>query len=321
MRTQPSALARLAVALVACGALAWSSSRPPEPQLAEPSAIRADFALRHGDVTSRLRIQTASLLPGETLDLSALDRTGGLIPIRVAAAPGLERRGANHLRFRADGRPGLRSFEIRTSDAREAITLNVFIEVPRTRAAALNGYAIGRYPTNDPNSAPPRGFIEVTRANLDTPVSPHFRVGDFLCKQSGDFPKYLVLDPRLPAKLEALLDRARAAGLRADTLTVMSGYRTPAYNRAIGNSTTFSRHVWGAGADVFIDANHDGRMDDLNGDGVVDQRDAAVLYALADALDRAPSEDWTVGGASAYRATDEHGPFVHVDVRGRAARW
>src|SRR5262249_43427996 len=82
-----------------------------------------------------------------------------------------------------------------------------------------------------------------------------------------------------------------------------------------------SRHLFGAGADVFVDANHDGRMDDLNGDGVVDQRDAAVLYALADALDRAPSEDWTVGGASAYRATDAHGPFVHVDVRGRAARW
>ena len=321
MRPQPPALTKLAVALAACSALAWSTSRAPAPQLAEPSAIRADFALRRGDVTSRLRIQTASLLPGETLDLSAVDRTGGLIPIRVADAPGLERRGANHLRFRADPRPGLRSLEIRTPGAREAITLNVFIEVPRTRAAALNGYAIGRYPTSNPDSAPPRGFIEVTGANLDTPVSPHFRLGDFLCKQSGGFPKYLVLDPRLPAKLEALLDRARAAGIRAETLSVMSGYRTPAYNHALGNTTDFSRHLWGAAADVFVDANGDGRMDDLNGDGVVDQRDAAVLYALADALDRAPSEDWTVGGASAYRATDAHGPFVHVDARGRAARW
>ena len=321
MRPQPPALAKLAIALVACSALAWSTSRSPAPQLTEASAIRADFALRRGDVTSRLRIQTASLLPGETLDLSAVDRTGGLLPIRVADAPDLERRGANHLRFRAGGRPGLRSFELRTPGAREAIRLNVFVEVPRTRAADVNGYAIGHYPTSNPDSAPPRGFIEVTRANLDTPVSPHFHLRDFLCKQSGGFPKYLVLDSRLPAKLEALLDRARAAGIRAESLTVMSGYRTPAYNHALGNTTTFSRHVWGAGADVFVDADGDGRMDDLNGDGVVDQRDAAVLYALADALDRAPSEDWTVGGASAYRATDAHGPFVHVDVRGRAARW
>src|SRR5262249_53016712 len=83
--------------------------------------------------------------------------------------------------------------------------------------------------------------------------------------------------PPLPPKLDALPDRARAAGIHAETFTVMSGYRTPAYNRAIGNATSLSRHLFGAGADVFVDANHDGRMDDLNGDGVVDQRDAAVL--------------------------------------------
>ena len=301
--------------------LAWSGS--PAPRLAEPSATRADFALRSGDVTSRLRIQTASLLPGETLDLSALDRTGGLLPIRVDDTPGLERRGPNHVRFRADQRPGLRKLEIHPLNAREAIELNVFIEVPRARvrAAALNGYTIGRYPTSDPNSPPPAGFIEVTEANRNTPVSPHFRLGDFLCKEKGGYPKYLVLDPRLPAKLEALLERARAAGLHAQTLTVMSGYRTPAYHHAIGNTTSFSRHLWGEGADVFIDSDGDGEMDDLDGNGVIDQRDAAVLFALAEALDREPAEDWTVGGASAYQATDAHGPFVHVDVRGRAARW
>ncbi len=321
MRTQPTALAKLAVVLLSAGTLAWSSS--PGPRFAEPSATRADFALRSGGVASRLRVQIASLLPGETLDLTALDRTGGLLPIRVSDMRGLERRGANHVRFRADQRPGLRRLEIRTLDAHEAIELNVFIEVPRARvrAVALNGYAIGRYPTNDPNSPPPSGFIEVTAANRDTPVSPHFRLGDFLCKESGGYPKYLVLDPRLPAKLEALLESARAAGLNAPTLKVMSGYRTPAYHRAIGNTTLFSRHLWGAGADVFIDSDGDGAMDDLDGNGVIDQHDSAVLYALADALDREPAEDWTVGGASAYRATDAHGPFVHVDVRGRAARW
>ena len=75
----------------------------------------------------------------------------------------------------------------------------------------------------------------------------------------------------------------------------MSGYRTPAYHRAIGDTTTFSRHLWGAAADVFIDADGDGKMDDLDGNGVIDQRDAALLFALADAMDREPVEDWTVG--------------------------
>jgi uncharacterized protein YcbK (DUF882 family) len=109
--------------------------------------------------------------------------------------------------------------------------------------------------------------------------------------------------------------------MRAETFTVMSGYRTPAYHRAIGNTTAFSSHLWGSAVDVFIDADRDGTTDDLDGDGSVDARDAKKLLALVDALDRAPTEDWTVGGAGAYPATSAHGPFIHVDVRGRAARW
>ncbi len=169
---------------------------------------------------------------------------------------------------------------------------------------------------------PPTGFIEVTRENLDVPVSPRFRLGQFLCKQSGGFPKYVVLDERLPGKLEALLDALHAAGTPAATLTIMSGYRTPAYNRSIGNETSFSRHLWGAAADVFVDESpRDERMDDLDGNGVVDVRDSEKLFALADALDRDPPEDWFVGGAGYYPATAAHGPFLHVDVRSFAARW
>ena len=303
-------------------ALAWSASAAPS--LAEPSATRADFALRSGGVTSRLRVQTASVLPGETLELSALDRTGKPLPIGSGRR---DRPRAPRPRQRALPRrpssPGcIDSRSARpTPTRRSSSTCSSRCRASAFSGDALNSYTIGRYPTSDPNSPPPVGFIEVTEANRDTPVSPHFRLGDFLCKESSGWPKYLVLDPRLPAKLEALLERARAAGLHAPTFTVMSGYRTPAYHRAIGDTTTFSRHLWGAAADVFIDADGDGKMDDLDGNGVIDQRDAALLFALADAMDREPVEDWTVGGASAYHATDSHGPFVHVDVRGRAARW
>ena len=105
----------------------------------------------------------------------------------MVGATDLERLGPDSVRFRADQRPGLHRLEIRSPDAHEAIELNVFVEVPRERVHgdALNGYTIGRYPTSDPNSPPPVGFIEVTEANRDTPVSPHFRLGDFLCKESS----------------------------------------------------------------------------------------------------------------------------------------
>jgi hypothetical protein len=153
-------------------------------------------------------------------------------------------------------------------------------------------------------------------------VSPRFRLGAFLCKERGSFPKYVVLDSRLPAKLEALVDALQASGVHAESLTIMSGYRTPDYNRELGNKTTWSRHLWGGAADVFIDESpRDGRMDDLDGNGVIDVRDSRRLFELADSLDRNPPEDWVAGGASYYAGTASHGPFVHVDVRGRPARW
>jgi len=312
------AVRRALAALALCSGFAASAA-----ELAEPSATRADFALRRAAMTSRLRIQSASLLPGQTLELAGVDRAGAPLPIAVEGASGLERIDASRVRFRAGTKPGLNTLRVRSDAAREEIVLQVFVEVPasRMRGTSLDGYEIGRYPARDPNDPPPPGFIRVTEANRGTRVSPHFRLGDFLCKQKSGYPKYLVLDPRLPPKLEALLDAVHATGRRAETLVIMSGYRTPSYHRAIGDRTDRSRHLWGAAADVYLDADGDGSMDDLDRNGIVDVRDAAFLFGLADALDRAPTEDWTVGGASVYPATRAHGPFVHLDVRGRAARW
>jgi len=168
---------------------------------------------------------------------------------------------------------------------------------------------------------PPAGFIEVTQENMDTPVSPHFRLRQFLCKQAGGFPRYVVLDDRLPLKLEALLERARAAGLRVSGFQVMSGYRTPHYNRLLGN-VKMSRHLWGAAADIYVDESpKDGRMDDLNADGVSNFRDTAVLAALAEELEADSAEGSLAGGLGRYASNAAHGPFVHVDVRGKKARW
>jgi hypothetical protein len=55
-------------------------------------------------------------------------------------------------------------------------------------------------------------------------------------------------------------------------------------------------------------------MDDLNGDGRSDVRDGELLYRLFEAAG-------VEGGMGEYAPTTAHGPFVHVDVRDRKARW
>jgi hypothetical protein len=221
--------------------------------------------------------------------------------------------------------PGLYPIQIVAKDGSDSVTLQAFVIVPydRLEGELLNGYRIGRYP--DPSRrvparyAPPVGFVEVTRENEGVLVSPHFRLGQFLCKQPGAR-KYVVLNERLLRALEYVLERVHTAGYKATTFHVMSGYRTPAYNRAIGN-VAYSQHQWGSAADIFIDENGDGRMDDLNGDGRSDIRDAEVLYRLIDAAAARPEGQGLIGGIGKYAPTAAHGPFVHVDVRSGHARW
>jgi hypothetical protein len=122
-------------------------------------------------------------------------------------------------------------------------------------------------------------------------------------------------------KLELILQAVNERGYTCDTFHIMSGYRTPYYNKAIGN-VKYSRHLWGGAADIFIDENpRDGMMDDLNRDSKIDYRDAAVLYDIIDGLYGKPFYASFVGGLARYRKTPTHGPFVHVDVRGFRARW
>ena len=130
-----------------------------------------------------------------------------------------------------------------------------------------------------------------------------------------------MLDGDLLLKLERLLRAVNEAGVRAPTFAVLSGFRTPAYNKAIGNTTSYSRHLYGDAADVFVDADGDGRMDDLDGDGAVTRADAEWLAGVVEGLADQPWYAPLVGGLGIYGATPGHGPFVHVDTRGEPVRW
>jgi uncharacterized protein YcbK (DUF882 family) len=211
---------------------------------------------------------------------------------------------------------------------KDTITLHVFVMVPaaEVRNGVLNGYRIGQYPAKplkgSPLYTPPRGFVEVTRDNQNTKVSPHFTLKQFLCKEdtSRNFPKYVVLEARLPLKLEAILERVNQLGFETDTLHVMSAYRTPYYNRAVGD-VNYSMHQWGSASDIYIDPDNKDRMEDLNRDGRVDTRDAKWLYDVIEKMTAEKDYRKFEGGLGFYPATSAHPPFVHVDVRGAKARW
>lgn len=190
------------------------------------------------------------------------------------------------------------------------------------------GYHVGRWPQSGTRGglaryAPPAGYIPVTAENASTRVSKHFQLSDFLTHdQQAVWPKVLVLQPVLVDKLELIRDELERKGLPS-RLHVMSGFRTPQYNALgvgeKGGRAGMSRHMYGDAADVFVDGDANGIMDDLDRDGRVTVRDAQVLFAIAEGVEQKhPS---LVGGLSAYRATAAHGPFVHVDTRGTRARW
>jgi uncharacterized protein YcbK (DUF882 family) len=134
----------------------------------------------------------------------------------------------------------------------------------------------------------------------------------------GGFPKYTVLREELLVKLELLTDIVKSRGVKFDRLHVFSGYRPPAYNRRVERGHN-SAHIYGGAADIIVDANNDGRLDDLNHDGQSGSKDAKLLAAWAEELETQHPE--LVGGIGWYSRTRRRGAFIHVDVRGKHARW
>lgn len=301
----------------------------PDPALSPPrgqgewrmvDAHRAPFPLRIDGAPATMAITPVTVLPGEEVTLE------GPAGLELVHSDGqLVQQEPGRWLWEAPDRPGIQGLRALDRQGRE-LWLTLLVARPAAEAVdgVLGGYRIGAYRSEplrgDPAYLPPRGFVEVRREDEDIRVSPHFTLGQFLCKQDGD-PRYLAVSLPLLMKLELLLDAVNEAGIPASGFTVMSGFRTPFYNRSIGNTTDYSRHLWGDAADIFIDENGDGEMDDLNGDGVRSIADARTLAGVMETLAGEQPEAWVPGGIASYRRNAVHGPFVHVDARGHAARW
>lgn len=212
------------------------------------------------------------------------------------------------------------------SEPSDSMLINVFVKVPLSKMNGefLNGYRIGKYPekplNDNPVYAKPKGLIEVTEANQFTNISPNFTLSDFVCKQEGSFPKYVLIRSKLILKLEYIHRLLRSKGISLTKFKFISAYRTPFYNKSIGNVKN-SRHIYGGAADIYIDEDNNGRMDDLNKDGKLDQNDAEYLYRLIDEQHTKGEYKEYIGGLGKYKRTSAHPAFIHIDTRGFKARW
>jgi hypothetical protein len=214
------------------------------------------------------------------------------------------------------------------TDARQALTLIVLTPFSAKVDGRIGAYRMGMWPfecraPRDPAYENPPGFIEVTPENFRTRVSEHFTLGQFVTKGQDDvWPKYVALDRRLVDKLELTIEELSRGGHPVGGLVVMSGFRTPDYNEAGGDTlgrSAVSRHLYGDAADVYPDDAGRGWISDLNRDGRRDLRDARIVAAAAEAVEARHPE--LIGGIGVYPGNGGHGPFVHIDARGRRARW
>lgn len=228
-------------------------------------------------------------------------------------------------------RPGVWNVLVAMRDAVRPgnLTLLTLVPLSEKRGGRIGSYVIGSWPYERggrPRSqqyAPPAGLIRVTPENMNTKVSEHFRLRDFLTKgQQNVWPKYVAMSPRLLDKLELTIQELNNTGTPAQHVGVISAFRTPNYNESGGNTGgrgALSRHMYGDAMDIYIDNDRDGRMDDLNKDGRVNREDGRVIVRAAQAVEKKYPE--LIGGIGLYNPTGAHSGFVHIDTRGYRARW
>ena len=200
----------------------------------------------------------------------------------------------------------------------EGLTVAVLVPFGEKDGAMLNGYRIGTYLAERiaGKQQPPEGFLEITERDVNLSISKHLKVGDFLNHDGQDkWPRYAAVSPRLLDKIELVItELARWHGGTTENvqlaLNVHSGFRAPDHNRRIRRAAKDSQHQYGDAADVAIDANGDGKYTSI------DSRMVGLAVEIVEL--RHPA---LVGGLGIYTSGHSRTTYVHIDARGRRARW
>ncbi len=302
---------------------------PHEPVIIDnqDALIDAEFSLKINNIVVPYNVFSLFVLPEEVTELEIIypqpDKRYELYEngAKVQKSEDLT------WHWKAADEPGEQQLTIKSQDGDVSMTLNVFVMIPaeEVQGGRLKYYHIGPYPdeseVTDKNMyVEPNGFIEVTKANQEKRLSPHFKLKEFTSKQRSGYPKFVYLRAPLLLKLEMLRREMNMNDIPVQNMVIMSGYRTPQYNRAIGN-VKFSRHVYGDAADIFVDNDGNYRMDDLNNDGAVNIGDADVMASVIAELNKRSEYKGLIGGLGIYGPKPHRGPFIHIDTRGLKARW
>ena len=202
----------------------------------------------------------------------------------------------------------------------DGLTLSVLVPFSAKSGSTLNGYRIGTYVAERLTNArwqPPEGFVEVRPQDLDLPITKHLTLADFVSHDGQEvWPRYTAVNPRLLDKLELVMAKIagwRGAATQPDVrvaIAVNSGFRAPVYNRSVRRAASDSRHQYGDAADVKIDANGDGRFTLI---------DSKLVEQAVEEVEREHPE--LAGGMGLYTSRRYNTPYVHIDARGRRARW
>lgn len=295
--------------------------------IASPVTAMAQAVDLHPDVAALAKLPVVDSTSLRAIVANLAGRSGKLLarfvaPPRSLAIPVL----ANNLNY-------ARKFIPAVSQITGASKLGLFSVITMKSfgekvGGSVGSYRVGYWPEErgrlrSEAYGNPEGFIEVTHDNQFMRVSEHFQLRDFLTHDQADvWPKYVVLREPLLDKLELVIQALERRGIRAQGMHILSGFRTPQYNLALGDESgraRDSRHQFGDAADVIIDNDGDGRMDDLNHDGRINFADVRVILAAVETVER-ENPDF-VGGVGLYHSSGPAGPFAHIDVRGSRARW
>lgn len=138
-----------------------------------------------------------------------------------------------------------------------------------------------------------------------------FRIMHFVCKDSiynrclrdADLPYYWLIDEKLPLRVLALQEALEKAGYDKTAFSILSGHRHPKNNEEVKGAGS-SKHLKGQAIDM--------RIYDINGDGHYSPNDKQIVL---DILEREVIGNR--GGIGRYPDTR----VIHIDVRGKRARW
>ncbi|GAB5522838.1 MAG: hypothetical protein Roseis2KO_07100 [Roseivirga sp.] len=262
-------------------------------------------------------------LPGAQLAIEIQNKQGG--EYRIFLAKELQstfKTGTYTMTVPAES--GVYPLQVMNPNDKVVLNLNLFVLTPieQKKDEYLNGFRMGNYPPalgEGGKYERPRGFIEIKKGYKDVQLTPHFKLSQFVTSQKGN-PKYIIIRESLLLKLEYILAEVNKAGVQVNTLGIRQAYLTP-HDNAEKQFAIYSRFIYGDAAQIIIDRDKNGIMDDVNGDGVGDMRDARWLFNLIDKLSARADYQKLEGGLAHYRLNKKFGGYVYIDARGNKMRF